>query len=162
MLNEKVTKKRPIAVDLFAGVGGMTLGFEQAGFDVLASVEIDPIHAAAHEFNFPFWSVLCRDVAQLTGEEIRQSSAIQNQEIDVVCGGPPCQGFSLIGKRVLTDDRNALVFHFLRLVLELQPRYFVMENVAGMAIGKSQQLLKELISSFQDNLGSSRVAMTVS
>ena len=134
MLNEKVTKKRPIAVDLFAGVGGMTLGFEQAGFDVLASVEIDPIHAAAHEFNFPFWSVLCRDVAQLTGEEIRQSSAIQNQEIDVVCGGPPCQGFSLIGKRVLTDDRNALVFHFLRLVLELQPRYFVMENVAGMAI----------------------------
>ncbi len=151
MLNEKVTKKRPIAVDLFAGVGGMTLGFEQAGFDVLASVEIDPIHAAAHEFNFPFWSVLCRDVAQLTGEEIRQSSAIQNQEIDVVCGGPPCQGFSLIGKRVLTDDRNALVFHFLRLVLELQPRYFVMENVAGMAIGKSQQLLKELISSFQDN-----------
>ncbi|MDR9404377.1 MAG: DNA cytosine methyltransferase [Halothece sp. Uz-M2-17] len=144
-------QQRPIAVDLFAGVGGMTLGFEQAGFDVLASVEIDPIHAAAHEFNFPFWSVLCRDVSQLTGDEIRQSSAIQNQEIDVVCGGPPCQGFSLIGKRVLNDDRNALVFHFLRLVLELQPRYFVMENVAGMGIGKSQQLLKELISAFQEN-----------
>ena len=147
----KFEQRRPIAVDLFAGVGGMTLGFEQAGFDVLASVEIDPIHAAAHEFNFPFWSVLCRDVAQLTGDEIRQSSTVQNQEIDVVCGGPPCQGFSLIGKRVLTDERNALVFHFLRLVLELQPRYFVMENVAGMAIGKSQQLLEELISAFQDN-----------
>ncbi len=150
-MGNKFQSKRPIAVDLFAGVGGMTLGFEQAGFDVLASVEIDPIHAAAHEFNFPFWSVLCKDAAQLTGNEIRQSSAIQNQEIDVVCGGPPCQGFSLIGKRVLTDDRNALVFHFLRLVLELQPRYFVMENVAGMAIGKSQQLLEELISAFQEN-----------
>ena len=143
--------KRPIAVDLFAGVGGMTLGFEQAGFDVLASIEIDPIHCAAHEFNFPFWSVLCQDVIKLTGEEIRATSSIQNQDIDVVCGGPPCQGFSLIGKRVLDDKRNSLVFHFLRLVLELKPKYFVMENVAGMGIGKSQQLLEELIQKFQEN-----------
>lgn len=143
--------KRPIAVDLFAGVGGMTLGFEQAGFDVLASIEIDPIHCAAHEFNFPFWSVLCQDVIKLTGEEIRATSSIQNQDIDVVCGGPPCQGFSLIGKRVLDDERNSLVFHFLRLVLELKPKYFVMENVAGMGIGKSQQLLEELIQKFQEN-----------
>ncbi|QDZ40809.1 DNA cytosine methyltransferase [Euhalothece natronophila Z-M001] len=144
-------KKRAIAVDLFSGVGGMTLGFEQAGFDVLASVDIDPIHCAAHKFNFPFWSIICQDVQQLTGDDIRQSSLIQDQEIDVVCGGPPCQGFSLIGKRVLEDDRNALVFHFLRLVLELNPKYFVMENVAGMAIGKSQQLLEELIANFQKN-----------
>ncbi len=148
---KKFPRNRPIAVDLFAGVGGMTLGFEQAGFDVLASVDIDPIHCAAHEFNFPFWSVICQDVRQLTGEAIRQSSSIQNQDIDVVCGGPPCQGFSLIGKRVLEDERNALVFHFLRLVLELKPKYFVMENVAGMAIGKSQQLLNELIEQFQKN-----------
>ncbi len=146
-----VQKKRAIAVDLFAGVGGMTLGFEQAGFDVLASVDLDPIHCAAHKFNFPFWSVICQDVSQLTGEDIRQSSLIQDQEIDVVCGGPPCQGFSLIGKRVLEDERNALVFHFLRLVLELNPKYFVMENVAGMGIGKSQQLLEELIAKFQEN-----------
>jgi len=143
--------KRAIAVDLFAGVGGMTLGFEQAGFDVLASVDIDPIHCAAHEFNFPFWSVICQDVRYLTGEEVRQSSLIKNQDIDVVCGGPPCQGFSLIGKRVLEDERNSLVFHFLRLVLELNPKYFVMENVAGMASGQSQQLLKELIEQFQEN-----------
>lgn len=148
---ETLQQKRPIAVDLFAGVGGMTLGFEQAGFDVAAAVDIDPIHCAAHKFNFPFWSVICQDVKRLTGEQIRQSSSIQNQEIDVVCGGPPCQGFSLIGKRVLEDERNALVFHFLRLVLELNPKYFVMENVAGMAIGKSQQLLNELIEQFQKN-----------
>ncbi len=146
-----LTRKRPIAVDLFAGVGGMTLGFEQAGFDVLASVEIDPIHCAAHKFNFPFWSVICQDVRNITAAQIRQSSLIQNQDIDVVCGGPPCQGFSLIGKRVLEDERNALVFHFLRLVLELNPKYFVMENVAGMAIGQSQQLLQELIEQFQTN-----------
>lgn len=149
--NEHRAKKRAIAVDLFAGVGGMTLGFEQAGFDVFASVDLDPIHCAAHKFNFPFWSIICQDVKQLTGEDIRQSSRIQDQEIDVVCGGPPCQGFSLIGKRVLEDERNALVFHFLRLVVELNPKYLVMENVAGMAIGQSQQLLEELIAKFQKN-----------
>jgi DNA (cytosine-5)-methyltransferase 1 len=142
-------QKRPVAVDLFAGVGGMSLGFEQAGFDVLVSVDIDPIHCAVHEFNFPFWSVICKDITQLTGQEIRQFSSIQDQEIDVVCGGPPCQGFSLIGKRALNDERNALVFHFLRLVLELQPKYFVMENVPGMGVGQSRQLLEELMSEFR-------------
>jgi len=80
-------KKRPIAVDLFAGAGGMTLGFEQAGFDVLASVEIDPIHCATHEFNFPLCSILCKDVALLTGSEIRKNSAIGRREIDVVISG---------------------------------------------------------------------------
>ena len=144
-------KRRPIAVDLFAGAGGMTLGFEQAGFDVLAAVEIDPIHCATHEFNFPFWSVLCRSVTETTGKEIRDLSSIGQQEIDVVFGGPPCQGFSLMGKRHLDDPRNTLISHFLRLVLELQPKYFVMENVRGMAIGKHQQLLEEIITQFKAN-----------
>ncbi|GAC1465393.1 MAG: DNA cytosine methyltransferase [Chamaesiphon sp.] len=144
-------KKRPIGVDLFAGAGGMTLGFEQAGFDVLASVEIDPIHCATHEFNFPFWAVLCQDVINTTGREIREYSSIGNQDIDVVFGGPPCQGFSLIGKRVIDDPRNSLVFHFLRLVVELNPKIFVMENVSGMIQGKSKQLIEELIEKFKFN-----------
>lgn len=140
---------RPIAVDLFAGAGGMTLGFEQAGFDVLASVEIDPIHCATHKFNFPFWSVLCTSITETTGEQIRQSSSIGDREIDVVFGGPPCQGFSLIGKRVLEDPRNELVLHFLRLVLELQPKFFVMENVPGMITGQAKQLFLEVIDKFR-------------
>lgn len=139
---------RPIAVDLFAGAGGMTLGFEQAGFDVLASVEIDPIHCAIHEYNFPFWTVLCRSVTEITGEEIRRLSAIGDRDIDVVFGGPPCQGFSLIGKRSLDDNRNGLVFHFLRLILELKPKFFVMENVKGMTIGKHRHFLQEIIEEF--------------
>jgi DNA (cytosine-5)-methyltransferase 1 len=142
---------RPIAVDLFAGAGGMTLGFEQAGFDVLAAVEIDPIHCATHEYNFPFWTVLCRSVTDITGEEIRKLSAIGDRDIDVVFGGPPCQGFSLIGKRSLYDPRNSLVFHFLRLILELQPKFFVMENVKGMTIGKHRQFLQEIIDEFRKN-----------
>jgi len=141
-------KKRPIAVDLFAGAGGMTLGFEQAGFDVLASVEIDPIHCATHEFNFPLCSILCKDVALLTGSEIRKNSAIGRREIDVVISGSPCQGFSLMGKRDVDDPRNSLIFHFHRLVLELKPKFFVMENVPGITAGEHKQLLNILISSF--------------
>ena len=141
-------KKRPIAVDLFAGAGGMTLGFEQAGFDVLASVEIDPVHCATHQFNFPMCSILCQDVAQLRGSEIRKKSAIGGREIDVVISGSPCQGFSMMGKRDVDDPRNSLIFHFQRLVLELKPKFFVMENVPGIASGEHKELLNILISSF--------------
>lgn len=146
---ENVTQKRPIAVDLFAGAGGMTLGFEQAGFDVLASVEIDPVHCATHKFNFPSWSILCKDIAATTGEDIRSMSSIGDREIDVVFGGPPCQGFSLIGKRILDDPRNSLVFHFIRLVFELQPKYFVVENVKGMATGNHKKFIAEIIGEFK-------------
>lgn len=142
------THRRPIAVDLFAGAGGMTLGFEQSGFDVLAAVEIDPIHCAVHRFNFPHWTVICQSVAEISGMEIRQLSAIKDQEIDVVFGGSPCQGFSLIGKRALDDPRNSLLFHFLRLVKELQPKYFVLENVKGLTMGNHRQFLAEIMTEF--------------
>jgi DNA (cytosine-5)-methyltransferase 1 len=143
--------QRPIAVDLFAGAGGISLGFEQAGFDVLAAVEIDPIHCATHEYNFPDCAILCQSVIETTGEQIRQASTIGDREIDVVFGGPPCQGFSTIGKRALDDPRNALVFHFLRLIVELQPKYFVMENVRGMTFGKHISVLLEIIDKFKAN-----------
>lgn len=141
-------EKRPIAIDLFAGVGGLSLGFEQAGFDVVASVEMDPIHAATHKINFPHCAMICRDVRTLSGNEIRKIANLGNRTIDVVVGGPPCQGFSLIGYRVLDDPRNSLVFHFLRLVDELRARTFVMENVFGMATGSHNNLLLELIQRF--------------
>ncbi|MBD0266230.1 MAG: DNA cytosine methyltransferase, partial [Tolypothrix sp. Co-bin9] len=145
----EMRKQRAIAVDLFGGAGGMTLGFEQAGFDVLASVEIDPIHCATHEFNFPFCSVLCQSVVDTTGEEIRSRSEIGDREIDVVICGSPCQGFSLIGKRAVDDPRNSLVFHFHRLVFELKPKFFVMENVRGITVGEHKQILQTLISEFK-------------
>jgi DNA (cytosine-5)-methyltransferase 1 len=143
--------QRPIAVDLFAGVGGMTLGFEQAGFDVLASVEIDPIHCATHEYNFPMWSAICASVTNISGDDIRGRSKIGDREVDVVFGGPPCQGFSLMGKRAFDDPRNQLVSHFMRLVKELNAKYFVMENVKGLTLGNHRQFLDEVIESFQAN-----------
>ena len=119
---------RPIGIDLFAGAGGMSLGFEQAGFDIAAAVEIDPIHCATHEYNFPHTTTICASVIDLTGSEIRRRAGLCSQEIDVVFGGAPCQGFSLMGKRVFDDPRNQLVFHYVRLVKELNPKYCVFEN----------------------------------
>jgi len=143
-------------VDLFAGAGGLSLGVEQAGFDIAASVEYDPIHCAVHEFNFPRTRVLCADVTKLSAEELRaaveigvaahgQDLASWDGEIDLVAGGPPCQGFSTMGKRLIDDDRNRLVFDFFRLVSQLRPKYFLMENVPGMLAGGHKTAILDLL-----------------
>ena len=83
---------RPICIDLFAGAGGLSLGFEQAGFDIAAAVEMDPIHAATHEFNFPYSKTICADIRTVTGRRIRRESGIGKRVIDVVIGGPRVKG----------------------------------------------------------------------
>jgi DNA (cytosine-5)-methyltransferase 1 len=135
-------QRRPVAIDLFAGAGGLSLGAESAGFDVLAAVEYDPIHAAAHAYNFPRTEILCANAKSISGDDMR--AAIRrgwnlhrrdgrwNGKVDAVFGGPPCQGFSVGGVGKATDDRNDMVFEFARIVGELKPRYFVMENVPGL------------------------------
>ncbi len=129
----------------------MSLGFEQAGFDIAAAVEYDPIHCATHEFNFPNCVSICRSVADLNGKFIRDHSSIQDQCVGVVFGGAPCQGFSMIGKRALDDPRNALVHHFVRLVVELKASYFVFENVRGLTVGQHKRFLEEIILEFRRN-----------
>lgn len=141
-------RERPLAIDLFAGAGGMSLGFEQAGFDIAAAVEIDPVHCAVHKFNFPACPILPRSAAGLKAADIRMAAGIGNRRIDCVFGGPPCQGFSLIGHRVLEDPRNNLVLEFVRLVAELDARSFVFENVKGLTVGKHRIFLEELVSAF--------------
>lgn len=141
---------RPLGIDLFAGAGGMSLGFEQAGFDVVAAVEIDPVHSAVHEYNFPHCAVLARSVVGLTGAEIRLRAGIGDRPVDCVFGGPPCQGFSLIGHRVLDDPRNRLVLDFVRIVAELDACTFVFENVKGLTVGSQKQFLLELVKAFND------------
>lgn len=126
----------------------MSLGFEQAGFDVAAAVEIDPVHCAAHKFNFPDCKVIPHSAAHLSGDEIRTLAGLQGREIDCVFGGPPCQGFSMIGQRVLDDPRNSLVMDFVRLVAELDAKTFVFENVKGLTVGKHRDFLDELVEAF--------------
>lgn len=136
---------RPIAIDLFSGAGGLSLAFEQAGFDIAAAVEIDPIHCAIHHYNFPNSKVICASVVDLTGDDIRARAGIRDREVDVLCGGAPCQGFSLIGRRAMDDPRNQLVFHFVRLMRELRPKYVVFENVKGLTVGTHKKFLDEIV-----------------
>ena len=141
---------RPIGIDLFSGAGGLSLGFEQAGFDIVAAVDIDPVHCAVHHFNFPNTAVLPRSVDNLSADEIRDAAAIGGRTVDCVFGGAPCQGFSMIGHRALDDPRNGLVRHFVRLVAELRPRTFVFENVKGLTVGRHRAFLEELVAEFED------------
>lgn len=140
------SKKRPVVIDLFAGAGGLSLGFEQAGFDVLCAVEIDPIHALIHEYNFPNSKIIARSVKEIDGSYIRGICNLEQDDvIDVLVGGAPCQGFSLIGQRAIDDPRNSLVKDYIRLIKELKPTHFVFENVKGLTIGKHKKFLDEII-----------------
>lgn len=141
--------KRPIAIDLFCGAGGMSLGFEQAGFDIKLGVDRDAYHCAAHDRNFPYGKTLCASVTDLTGEDIKRAANIDG-EVDVIFGGPPCQGFSMMGKRDLGDPRSSLVGEFVRIVQEVRPRAFVMENVPGMQLGKTKSFFDFVIKSLSE------------
>src|SRR5271157_2263186 len=142
---------RPVGVDLFSGAGGMSLGFEQAGFDIAAAVEYDPVHCSTHEFNFPGCAAICRSVADIDAAYIRRESRVADSNVDVVFGGAPCQGFSMIGKRALDDPRNSLVHHFVRLVVDLKASYFVFENVRGLTVGEHRKFLHEIMQEFRKN-----------
>lgn len=139
---------RPIAVDLFCGAGGMSVGFEQAGFDVLLAVDRDPYHVATHHRNFPYGKSLMASVAELCGESIRQHLPA-GAEVALIYGGPPCQGFSTMGLRDAEDPRNSLVDHFARIISEVRPRAFVMENVPGMNTGDTSTIFDHAIRRFR-------------
>lgn len=126
----------------------MSLGFEQAGFDVAAALEVDPVHCATHKFNFPETAMVPNSIVGVRGDDIRRVARIGGRAVDCVFGGPPCQGFSLIGHRALEDPRNSLVMDFVRIVVELDARTFVFENVKGLTIGKHRSFLRELASAF--------------
>ncbi|MBC5795342.1 DNA cytosine methyltransferase [Sphaerospermopsis sp. LEGE 00249] len=117
-------------VDLFCGAGGITQGLFQAGFTPLASVEINPIASATHQINFPNCHHFCGDIEKFSPQEWLQK--IDSSEINIVVGGPPCQGFSVAGKRDPKDPRNRLFYEFVRVVSEIRPWYVVMENVPGI------------------------------
>jgi DNA (cytosine-5)-methyltransferase 1 len=149
--NEETEGQRPVAIDLFCGAGGMSVGFEQAGFDVVLSVEADGHHAAVHARNFPDAVTLCTSVVGLTADDLHEALG-REIHADLVFGGPPCQGFSHMGLRDSQDPRNTLVDEFARLVAELRPRAFVMENVPGLLSGDTKAILDRTVA-FLDEAG---------
>lgn len=117
-------------VDLFSGCGGFGLGAKLAGFDVVLAVDIDRNLQSAYQLNFPKTRVLNGDLSQMDEESWR--IAVSGERIDGVIGGPPCQGYSRIGKNETCDPRRTLLGHFFRTVNILQPKFFIMENVEGL------------------------------
>lgn len=140
--------KEPTVISTFAGCGGSSLGYKWAGFRELLAIDFDDNAVETFKLNFP--DVLCwkRDIREVTGAEIMAACHIKPGELDVLDGSPPCQGFSTAGKRQVLDPRNDLFREYVRLIKELQPKVFVMENVSGMVKGTMRgrfiEIMKEL------------------
>lgn len=130
------------AIDLFCGCGGFSLGAHAAGFDVACAYDIDPILTSSFETNFPKTKLKLCDISTLTSENILSDAG---GEIDLLFGGPPCQGFSSIGKREKSDVRRTLLGHFFRLVAEVRPAVFVMENVRGLSFAGAKSELNDAL-----------------
>jgi DNA (cytosine-5)-methyltransferase 1 len=118
------------AIDLFCGTGGFSHGAHAAGFEVAAAFDLDATLTSSFRYNFPETKLVLGDRSRQTGDGLLKTAG---GPVDLVFGGPPCQGFSSIGHRRKDDPRRSLLGHFFRLVGEARPRAFVMENVQGLA-----------------------------
>ena len=135
-------------VDLFSGAGGITQGFWQAGYKPVASVELVPIASATHVRNFPNCPHFCGDIREFSPAEWLLKT--DTSEVQVVVGGPPCQGFSVAGRRDPNDERNRLFMEFVRVVREVKPWYVVMENVPGILTMKDGLVKSAIIEEFSN------------
>jgi DNA (cytosine-5)-methyltransferase 1 len=140
----------PTVISTFAGCGGSSLGYKLAGFHELLAVEWDDNAVETFRLNFPGVPVYHGDIGKLTGAECMKLAGVKVGELDVFDGSPPCQGFSTAGKRKFDDPRNSLFKEFARLLVELQPKVFVMENVTGMVKGCMKQAYLTIIATLRD------------
>ena len=133
-------------ISLFSGAGGFKIGFEQAGFNCLLSSDIDNSSKLTHLTNFRKTPFLQKDIRMVTAKEILKIT--KNIIPDVLIGGPPCQGFSVMGDKNSADPRNELFKSYLTLIGSLKPKCFVFENVKGLSTMYNGQFLEELINDF--------------
>jgi DNA (cytosine-5)-methyltransferase 1 len=165
---EKIVPKEPTVISLFSGAGGMDVGFAEAGFKIRVMIEKHPDPCKTLRANFHWeelkkrnvWKnkeemkkdipwyhepepvILQRDITKLTTKEILEAGNLGIGEAIVVTGGPPCQGFSTAGKRILEVPRNQLLQEYVRVVRDALPRSFIMENVPGMVSMAKGQIIK--------------------
>lgn len=135
-------------VDVFSGAGGMSQGLFKAGFKPIVSVEINEIASASYQRNFPNCFHICDDIHNFNPLDTLKK--INAPEIHLVVGGPPCQGFSVAGKRKENDPRNFLFQEFIRVVAEVNPWYVVMENVPGILTMKKGAITDKIFQSFDE------------
>lgn len=142
--------KEPTVISTFAGCGGSSLGYKLAGYKELLAVEWDNNAVETFKLNFPDVPVYHGDIADLSGADCMKLAGIKRGELDVFDGSPPCQGFSTAGKRKFDDPRNSLFKEYARLLADLQPKVFVMENVTGMVKGVMKQAYLQIIQTLRD------------
>lgn len=137
-------------IDLFSGSGGFSLGFDEQGFQNVFSVDIEPNFCKTYKHNFPQHKLIEKDICDLSDEDISNLKGLA--QIDVVIGGPPCQGFSMagnIGRKFIDDERNRLFKEFVRVVKITKPKCFVMENVARLYNHNKGETRKEIFNDFE-------------
>lgn len=135
-------------IDLFCGCGGLSLGFEKAGFKVLLGIDAwqDAITTFNHNHNKS--KGLCKDLSTLNPQDI--ASLLEGKEVDIIIGGPPCQGFSVAGKRIVDDERNKLYKSFVRFVEFFKPKAFMMENVPNILSIGAGTIRDSIVKDFSD------------
>lgn len=140
----------PTIIDLFAGAGGLSLGAARAGFNVAATVELDSHAINSHITNLPHTIHIQKDIMSLSGKELLELSGTASDQLIGIIGGPPCQGFSSIGHGDVNDSRNLLFVKFFKLIEELQPVFFVAENVPGIMNDKYAQIRHDAFKHIQN------------
>jgi len=145
-------KKELVALSLFSGGGGLDLGFSAADFRVACSTDIDTFSCKTLELNKgrkPYYKhahSIAADIKEVSAKTLLKGAGISSGEIDIVLGGPPCQAFSVFGRRKgLKDPRGGLVWEYLKIIQEVKPRAFVFENVAGIKSIHGGDLFKEIL-----------------
>jgi DNA (cytosine-5)-methyltransferase 1 len=140
---------RPKVISLFAGCGGSSLGYEMAGCEMLAAIERDPHAASVYQANHPSTRILQEDITVVSPEGMLAKLGLKPGELDILDGSPPCQGFSMAGKRQGADPRNRLFTEYVRFLNALRPKAFVMENVPGLTTGRMRGIFYTVIAALE-------------
>lgn len=137
------------AIDLFCGAGGLSSGLKKSGFQICLGVDIDRAALNTYKLNLKSTKILIKDIKQVTGKEITQLTGLKKHDNFLLAGCPPCQGFSNLGKRDADDEKNQLVYEYIRIIYELEPTFILMENVPGMSEGVGKEIFKKVVEALQ-------------
>lgn len=137
-------------IDLFSGAGGMTEGLKRAGIDSIVATDWDHMAKKTFTHNHPNIPFLNEDISAVSPKMLLESADIVKGNVDLISGGPPCQGFSLAGQRLENDPRNSLFLEFVRIVETIQPKIFIFENVRGITSMQNGNVLQAILHCFEE------------